>query len=103
MVDDSSRSPSSPAFRVRIPENSSTFKASRLQKILDGQLELRQLVRRYFETVHCESSLKFVAHEADVTDYGFLSFIHEPHYFRLLECDKAPRPVTALMIACTLR
>ncbi|GFZ44647.1 hypothetical protein JCM24511_02371 [Saitozyma sp. JCM 24511] len=50
--------------------------------------ELNQLVSLYFNTVH---------------HYGVLGFIHPPSFYRLLEAGKAPRELTAVMIACTLR
>ena len=38
-----------------------------------------------------------------MTDFGFLSFIHEPTLFRLLEQDKHPKDLVSVMVACTLR
>jgi hypothetical protein len=38
-----------------------------------------------------------------VSDYGFLTFIHEPSFLRLLEMGKAPRSLTAMMLACAMR
>lgn len=95
------RSDITPAFALR----------STLDALLNNKAELQQLVRTYFGTVHCEwpnhdqseryrdeLRLKHV-----ISDYGFLTFVHEPSFMRLLDQGKAPRQLTAMMVACTLR
>ena len=36
-------------------------------------------------------------------EYGFLSFIHPPSFLSLLDNDRAPKDLTKLVMACTLR
>jgi hypothetical protein len=55
---------------------------------LANKAELRQLITLYFTTVHY---------------YAYFTFIHEPSFFRLLEAGRAPRELTAVMVASTLR
>jgi hypothetical protein len=37
------------------------------------------------------------------TDYGFLTFIHEPSFYQLLDKGAAPRELTLMLAVCSLQ
>lgn len=36
-------------------------------------------------------------------DYGFLTFIHEPSFYQLLDKGAAPRDLTLMLVVCSLQ
>jgi hypothetical protein len=38
-----------------------------------------------------------------VQDYGFLTFIHEPSFYQLLDKGAAPRELTLMLVVCSLQ
>ncbi|ORX33395.1 hypothetical protein BD324DRAFT_639956 [Kockovaella imperatae] len=70
------------------PRKLPSLHRSPFESLMANKAELHMLVRGYFGTVH---------------QFGFLAFIHEPSFFRLLERGKAPMNLTKLMVALALR
>jgi hypothetical protein len=74
-----------------------------------GQLpvgkELEDLVEVYFSSVHREyipkSFTRFDSNQ--ISDFGFLAFIHPYHFKRLLAKGEVPHELTLMMIASATR
>ena len=69
-----------------------------------NKVHLHMLVQTFFGTVHREWFLPIRGSELthDV-EYGFLTFVHEPSFFKLLDRGKAPLLLTKIIVACALR
>lgn len=72
---------------------------SNAMSALVDRYEMTELVDLYFETVHREPGVQAQLME----DYGFLTFLQQPSYYRLLQSGRTPRLLTAMMLACTIR
>ncbi|KAF3395488.1 hypothetical protein DPV78_009190 [Talaromyces pinophilus] len=73
---------------IRMPSaNDSTPQTATLGQMPQGK-ELKDLVQLYFSSVH---------------QFGFLTFVHEYHFNRLLAKGTAPRELTLMMIASAMR
>ncbi|RSH89696.1 hypothetical protein EHS25_002247 [Saitozyma podzolica] len=70
-----------------LPEAPTLSTPSSWDAILGNRSELLLHVQSYFSTVHY---------------YGFLTFIHEPSFYQLLDKGAAPRELTLMLVVCSL-
>lgn len=63
-------------------------------------VDVRDLVKLYFSTVHREYTSPWVPNGPD---FGYLSFIHEADYWERFEQGRVPEGLTLLMAASALR
>lgn len=92
---------------IRMPSaNDSTPQTATLGQMPQGK-ELKDLVQLYFSSVHRKSLLfqSYCRIETDIVflEFGFLTFVHEYHFNRLLAKGTAPRELTLMMIASAMR
>ena len=85
---------------------------SKLEALMGDRIQLLGLMRSFFGTVHRRCQFRLPRRYSTINpfrltnppvEYGFLTFIHEPSFLRLLEKNKAPSNLTRLMAALSLR